>query len=143
MDQKKPSSNQRRTSQMIEAKRNIIFSNDLDGVHFRAPVPRITHRQLRKGEIKLPEEDAENPEYLRPQTLRQKFISIVDILVHRYRRTTPDGISGIQMFKRIAEDNERSMTVVALSGREQNKHDMTQKRLERVGLTDLFEEIHL
>lgn len=128
---------------MAEAKREIIFSNDLDGVHFRAPSPWVTRRQLRMGELRLPEEEAENPEYIQPRTLSQKFQSAVNILAHRYRRMTPDGIRGIQLFKEFAAEAGRRMTVVALSGREQNKHKMTIERLKKVGLMEYFDEVHL
>ena len=42
---------------MPSIERGLVFTNDLDGVHFRAPVPFKTTLRLLRGDSSLPPEN--------------------------------------------------------------------------------------
>lgn len=117
--------------------REIVLSSDLDGVQFVAPPPLRTSRRLWQGSLSLPEDDSIG-EYQEPNSLLEKLSSRWSIFFHKIRPIRRDGLEGLALFKQAFEAQRRNLSLVALSGREKDKHGMTEKRLSKAGYWEHF-----
>lgn len=119
--------------------RELILSSDLDGVQFVAPPPLRTTRRLWQGDLALPlPEDDLIGEYRKPTSLAERFSSQWSIFFHQIRPIRQDGLEGLKFFRLAAEAQERNLSLVALSGREKDKHDMTEAKLNEAGYWEHF-----
>jgi len=128
---------------MSEQERKIIFTNDLDGVHFRTPpVPRHITRAWR-GEMGIPPVGREVGVFSPKEGMMGRLSSRWSVLYHQVKPVNQEALAGLETFRQIAEAHERDIRFAALSGREVDKHDMTRRVLERSGHLEYFTALHL
>lgn len=123
---------------MVE-KRPLVFTNDLDGVHFVALPPLKTGMDLLRGRFKIPSLGQE----VHPYTNGNKTIEALSWLSHRFRPYRREAATGIEMFRLAAELYGREMRVAVLSGRQGILHQLTIGRLKKAGKLQLFEDVYL
>src|SRR5258708_1061983 len=126
---------------MGRSERGIVFTNDLDGVHFRAPLPIKTAIRIARR-FPLPESGAKIGEYS-PHGIKEVTLSRISIFMHSRRPVNRGGLEGLGLFKDAAERNQRDLKFAALSGRESDKHKMTVDRLRKSGHMDYFTDLFL
>lgn len=128
---------------MAPTEREIVFTNDLDGVHFKTLPPlKNTLRLLRKN-MKLPEVDSPIGQYNLPEGWRGVLFSRWSIFLYSLSPVNKDALQGLEMFRQVAKKNERQLKFAALSGREIYKHPMTHQRLEKSGHMKYFSDLYL
>lgn len=123
--------------------RAITFTNDLDGVHFKALPSMRAMRRLWQGETALPEMGRPIEEFSIKEGLKGAIYSNWSILLHQLRPSNAEALAGLALFKEAAEQYERKLGFAALSGREKDKHPMTRKRLEATGRMEFFSDLYL
>lgn len=128
---------------MPTAERGIVFTNDLDGVHFKAPPPLKTTLSLLRGNFSLPEIGKPIGEFTPGEGWRGAIFSKWSILFHQMRPTKGDALKGLEAFRQAAEIHQRQLRVAALSGRERDKHDMTRRKLQHSGHERYFTDLYL
>jgi hypothetical protein len=128
---------------MPKSERGIVFTNDLDGVHFSIPIPLKTTLRVIKKDNNLPESGSPIGEYVHPANWRESIYSRWSVFYHQIRPVNRKSLDGLPIFKQAAEDHNRNLKFVALSGREIDKHDMTRRRLMQAGHMDYFTDLHL
>lgn len=119
---------------------DIHFLNDLDGVWFHGPRPQGTLRQLKRGELKLPD-PGENTPYSPKTGLRNIHHVIarkVEVMHHARRGLIPESLVGLEHFRMLAEAYGLKLNVMAVSGREQDKHNLTHAAFRRFNLYPHF-----
>lgn len=117
----------------------IVFTNDLDGIHFKAPPPMRTALQLVRRNFSLPPDIAPLPAYERRDRLRTSF----SIVFHRIRPFNSGSIRLLRMFRDAAAIYGRDISVVILSGREVELHGLTERRLKKSQLGQYIDEYYL
>jgi|SRR3989344_2857494 len=110
-------------------KRPIALTNDLDGVHTKAPIPLTSFRKLLMRGYKLSAETFEITPYTPPTNLVERWVEKVTAFTHRNRAVNPEGIVGLQMLRETACSHHRKMTIMALSGRIKPVHEATHQDL--------------
>ncbi len=126
---------------MSPPERGIVFTNDLDGVHFKAPPPFRTAIRIARH-APLPKPNGEIGEYL-PHGIKEIALSRLSVYMHSRRSVNKVALEGLGLFKEIAERNQRDLKFAALSGREPDKHAMTEDRLRKSGHMDYFTDLFL
>lgn len=121
----------------------IFVSVDLDGVCFKAPPPLRTLLRLIRKNFSLPPEDRSLIPYTAPENWIQSLSSQWSVFFHRIRPANQEALIGLERFRQIALDNQRTIRFIALSGREPDKHPLTQRALEKAGFMDYFEDLLL
>lgn len=119
---------------------DIHFLNDLDGVWFHGPRPQGTLKQLKRGELKLPE-PGDNPPF-DPKTGLRHIHHVaarkIELMHHARRGLIPESLMGLEHFRMLAELYGRRLNVMAVSGREQDKHNLTHAAFKRFNLYPYF-----
>lgn len=102
----------------------IIFTNDLDGVHFKAPLPAKTAWQLlRRKEFTSRE--------LHDREARRGLKAKASVFLASLRPFTPDSLRLLGMIDDARQTYERNIQIAVLSGRDREFHEMTMKRLSK------------
>ncbi len=117
----------------------IIFTNDLDGVHFMAPPPIKTAVSLLRGKFEIPPSGQE----LQPFVNGSRLADGASWIFHKFRPYKRDSLIGLQMFADAARAYDRELRIAILSGRQGVLHQLTTQKLERSGRTHLFHDIFL
>lgn len=128
---------------MPTSERGIVFTNDLDGVHFKAPIPLKTTLRLLRKDNSLPEVGSPVGDYTLPEGWKGMLFSRWSIFFHQIRPINRDALEGLAIFRQAAEEHQRQLAIAALSGRELDKHAMTQQRLLQTGHMEHFTDLHL
>lgn len=128
---------------MASSERKIIFTNDLDGVHFRVPPPIKTAQQLLRRNLTLPEVNSSIGEYKPPEGWKGFLFSRWSLFCHSLSPINKDALKGLEMFRQAAEKHERQLKFAALSGREIYKHPLTHRKLEKSGYMEYFSDLYL
>lgn len=119
--------------------RTIIFTNDMDGVHFVAPPPHKTLIGLLKGNLSLPSAGRPIENYEPRGGLSTRF----SVLFHQIRPFIRGSLEGLELFRQSAEKYDRDLSFAVLSGRQPDKHQMTIRRLEQSGRGQYFSDYFL
>src|SRR5437763_60508 len=101
---------------MSTNERGIVFTNDLDGVHFRSPPPLKTTARLLRGNIQLPEVRSPIGEYRLPEGWTGRLFNRWSIFYHQSFPINKDALEGLARFKQAAEEHQRNLEIAALSG---------------------------
>lgn len=117
----------------------IVFTNDLDGIHFKAPLPIKTTLQLLRGKELVPSEQTE----LQTREAGNGLASRFSILFHLIRPFNGDTVQLFHFFRDAALAYEREMRIAILSGREAELHELTRRRLEGRGLGRFINDYYL
>lgn len=128
---------------MPSTERNIIFTNDLDGIHFRTFPPFKTTLRLLRRNLELPDVNPPVGEYNLPEGWRGVFFSKWSIFIHKISPVNRDALESLEIFKQAAGQNDRQLKFAALSGRETYKHAMTKQRLAQSGHMEYFTDLYL
>jgi len=128
---------------MASPERNIVFTNDLDGVHFKTPPPLKTPQQLIRRYLDLPDINSPIEEYKLPDGWKGIIISRWSLFCHGLSPVNKDSLKVLEIFRQVAEEHERQLKFAALSGREKYKHEMTRKRLSKSGHMEFFKDLYL
>jgi hypothetical protein len=128
---------------MNSSERKIVFTNDLDGVHFKVPPPFNTAQQLLRRRLTLPETDATFEKHNLPDRSGSFLFNKWTIFCHKISPVNKEALAGLEIFRQTAEENNRQLKIAALSGREKYKHPMTKKRLSKSGHMEFFSDLHL
>src|SRR3989344_1385973 len=113
----------------LQEKQPIVITNDLDGVHIKAPTPLTTLRKLLTRQYKIPYEIFEVTPYASPTSIIGKGLERITAITHRNRRINPEGISGLRTLSEIAQAHKREIHLMALSGRIKPVHQVTHQDL--------------
>lgn len=127
---------------MNKGERGIVFTNDLDGVHFVAPLPVGTTYKLLSRKYRVPEPGRPVGEH-RVSIGAAALLSAWSVLFHRLRPFQKEALAGLILFHTLAHEHNRSLQSVALSGREKDKHAMTIRRLQSSAYGAYFTGYHL
>jgi hypothetical protein len=117
----------------------IVFTNDLDGVHFVAPPPAKTALSLLRGKLSIPEIGQEPSPFQRGN----RIVEGASWVSHRFRPLRKDAMVGLEMFVNAARAYDREMRVAILSGRQGVLHTLTNRRLERAKRMEFFHDVYL
>jgi hypothetical protein len=128
---------------MADQERGIVFTNDLDGVHFYGPPPWKSTRRFRSGNVELPPSGSPLGEYMPPTTWAGRMLNTCDLYFHQARPVRREALSGLADFQAAADEAGRELKIVALSGRDVSKHAMTRQRLLATRHMDYFSDTHL
>ena len=128
---------------MSSTEREIVFTNDLDGIHFKALPPIKTTLQLLRKDISLPQVNPPIEEYNLPEGWRGSVFSKWSIFCHRLSPINKEALEGLEVIRQVAMEHERQLKFAALSGREIYKHEITQRRLIKSGHMEYFTDLHL
>lgn len=128
---------------MSSTEREIVFTNDLDGVHFKVLPPIKTTQQLLRRNLTLPEVNSSIEEYRLPEGWKGFLFSRLSLFYHSLSPVNKDAFKGLEMFRQAAEEHERQLKFAAVSGREIYKHPMTHQRLEKTGHMKYFSDLYL
>src|SRR3989304_6697120 len=128
---------------MASKERELVFTNDLDGIHFRVPPPFNTTQQLLRRNLTLPETNSPIEEHNFPEGWKGILFSRWTIFCHKISPVNKDALVGLEIFRQAAEKCNRQLKFAALSGREKYKHPMTEQRLLRSGHMEYFSDLHL
>ncbi len=128
---------------MSPSERGIVFTNDLDGVHFKSPPPVRALLRLVRKDTELPELGRPVGEFKLPKGLRAVLGSRWSILFHQARPVDRSALAALGKFKRVAEEHNRDFKIAALSGREPDKHQMTREKLQTSGHMEFFSDLFL
>jgi len=128
---------------MTSTERKLVFTNDLDGVHFKALPPAKTTLRLLGRNIELPEANSTIEKYNLPEGWKGIVFSKWSLFCHRLSPVNKSALEGLEMFRKAAEEHERQLKIAALSGREIYKHEMTRQRLLKSGHMKYFKDLYL
>ncbi len=128
---------------MSTQERGIVFTNDLDGVHFKAPIPLKTTLRLLRRDNSLPEVGSPVGDYALSEGWREMLFSRWSIFFHQISPINKDALEGLAIFRQAAEEHQRQLAIAALSGRKVDKHAITRQRLLQTGHMEYFTELHL
>lgn len=128
---------------MSTVEKRIVFTNDLDGVHFKAPPPLKTIFRLLQGDLSIPPENSPVGEYSPAKGCLKILSSRWSVFFHQIRPLKRDALEGLELFRQTAETYQRQLQFAALSGREQDKHAMTEARLQQAGYMQYFDRLFL
>ena len=117
--------------------RKIFFTNDMDGVHFVAPLPYTTLTGLLKGDLSLPPAGRPVENY----QSRDGFSTRFSVLFHQIRPFKPGSLEGLELFRQAAERHNRDLSFAILSGRQLDKHQMTIQKLQQSSRGQYFPTI--
>lgn len=81
--------------------------------------------------------------HILPDGWRGVLYSRWSVFFHQVRPINRDALEGLAIFKQAAEKHQRQIAMAALSGREIDKHQMTQQRLLQSGHMEYFTDLHL
>lgn len=128
---------------MSSTERDIVFTNDLDGVHFRTLPPFKTTLRLLRRDMDLPEVDPPIGEYSLPEGWKGILFSKWSIFFQQISPINTDALEGLKILRQVADGNKRQLKFAALSGRENYKHKTTQQRLLKSGHMEYFSDLYL
>lgn len=128
---------------MPSIERGLVFTNDLDGVHFKAPIPFKTTLRFLRGDCSLPPKNRPVGEYQLANGLLGIVSSRWSIFFHQIRPINKDALAGLELFRQVTEAYQRQLQIAALSGREKDKHVMTEVRLQQTGHMQYFNRLFL
>lgn len=123
--------------------RQIVFTNDLDGVHFYGPPPWPTLKRLWKKNFVLSEAGLPVGEYVRGTSWSAVLYQKLSYFFHYIRPLKKDTLTSLAQFKSIAQIHNRTLLFAVLSGREKDKHEMTKRRLLESGYMEYFTKLYL
>lgn len=126
-------------SRMSKAERDIIITNDLDGVHFHAFPPMGTLLNLLiRGRITLP--DAQTLPYSgsKSNNMVRNLLASADQLFHLYRPIKTNRVEVLDEMMAMAVHEGRNVGCVALTGREKHLQTATESVLKSNGYSRLF-----
>jgi hypothetical protein len=123
--------------------RDLILTNDLDGVHFVAPFPIMTALSLARGRFSLPDPDHPLGEYQPARSFVRKTRDRLWRFTIRIRPMRRESLQALEAFRSIARDRQRKLRMVALTGRVKDQHAVTRERLEAGGYLDYFDDLYL
>jgi len=119
--------------------RKIIFTNDLDGVHFIAPLPLKPLFGLIRGDLSLPPVGRPIEKFYPKHDLAGR-LSVFD---HQIRPFKSGSLEGLTLFRQAAQRHSRELDFAVLSGRQPDKHQMTIQRLQQSPRNKYFSNFFL
>jgi len=128
---------------MSSTEREIEFTNDLDGVHFKVLPPFKTTQQLLRRNLILPQINSPIEEHNLPEGWKSFLFSRWTIFCHKISPVNKEALEGLEIFRQVAQENNRQLKFAALSGRERYKHLMTEQRLSKSGYMKYFSDLYL
>jgi hypothetical protein len=128
---------------MPEGLRPLVISTDIDRTALVGPMAWSTLIQLLKRDVKLPDVGKENPRFVEPTSLKGRLKAAIDYKHHAARWPIMWSRTGLQALRMTAEAYGRDVRLVALSGRTPEKHEMTFRRLKRMGFMEILDGVHL
>jgi len=115
----------------------IYHSNDLDGVHVKAP------NSLKAAAWVVGNKHALSPVGSLPDNKKGPVKSWFASIAHTGRKSTPDSLAGLNEFSRIADEHGLQMIQAATSGRTSEVHETTVDFLNSSGYAEYFSEVNL
>lgn len=126
---------------MSPSERGIVFTNDLDGVHFKTRVSlRTISRLIRR--VPLPQPGAKIGEH-NPQGIKERALSRLSIFMHLRQGVNREALESLEDFRVAAHLEGRDLKFAVLSGRESHKHEVTERRLRDSGHMIYFSDLFL
>lgn len=125
-------------------KRDIVFTNDMDGVHFRSPPPLHTIFKLLRvqgGALPaiVPPYEAEM-DLTVPHSERLKKLALA---YHQRQKVKADARRGMDIIKAAAATQGRTLRFAILTGRMIYNDLVTEMQLRQAGYWDYFGEVYL
>lgn len=132
---------------MTEYDRKIVATFDLDGPKMFYPTiipPSRTAKELFQGELELPPRGILVPSRLPQSGLQHYLLALGTSIFHQIRPVNKEAVLSVYRLMHIAHNTyNREIECNVLTAREQDLWHVTEKKLQKEGLMEIFKEVHL